>query len=400
MNRLPLKRIARINVRKLSEESDPELTFRYLDIEGVAQGALTREPEEMTFATAPSRARRLVSLGDSIVSTVRTYLRSVWTVNQASDDLVVSTGFAVVTPGPDIEPRYLGWALQSNDVIDEIVARSVGVSYPAINPSVLGSIAVPIPARREQRAIADYLDRETARLDALIEKKVEMVRLARERFSAQVVAQTSREGGPLVPIRRLVSAITTGSRDWSDLVLDGDGYFIRATNLSRHSTDPDLALEKLARLESPKTAEARRAMLQPGDVLVCVTGYPGSIAYWNGDVAPAFVSQHVAALRPAAGTLGLWMAFALLAPSVQAQIGARQYGGTKQGLGLNDLKELRVAVASPNQQAAVAAELAGAQSGTDALVADCNRQMALLREKRQALITAGVTGQIAFSGAA
>src|SRR5437870_3994872 len=105
-----LKRIARLNARKLSEDTEPDKSFRYIDIEAVGEGELVEPPQYMTFREAPSRARRLVAASDTIVSTVRTYLRAIWPVQPPTEDLVVSTGFAVVSPAPSIYPRYLTWA--------------------------------------------------------------------------------------------------------------------------------------------------------------------------------------------------------------------------------------------------------------------------------------------------
>jgi type I restriction enzyme, S subunit len=387
MNRVRLKRI----VKSIRE---PGRAGGYLGLEHVESATGRLVPTESEEEPAGALGFKA---GDVLYGKLRPYLRKVY---RAPVDGRCSSEFLVLRSARGLDARFLQYCMLSDPVTEWAVANSDGAKMPRAEWGSIGQVEVYRPPFGGQRAIADYLDGETARLDTLIATKKETMRLARERFSAVVDGRTGQPGGPLVPIRRLVSAVTTGSRDWSDLVLDGDGYFIRATNLRRHSTDPDLAYAKLARLQSPRTAEARRAMLQPGDVLVCVTGYPGSVAYWAGQVAPAFVSQHVAALRPAAGTLGQWMAFALLAPSVQAQIAARQYGGTKQGLGLDDLKELRVALASPTQQAIVAAELADAQANMDALIADCDRQVDLLREKRQALITAAVAGQVPLPGAA
>ena len=75
---IPLKRLVRINERALPESTDPEREIRYVDISSVGRGKLVKEPERMSFSDAPSRARRLVRQGDTIVSTVRTYLRAVW----------------------------------------------------------------------------------------------------------------------------------------------------------------------------------------------------------------------------------------------------------------------------------------------------------------------------------
>ena len=101
---IPLKRLARINERTLPESTDPGREIRYVDIGSVGRGRLVKEPEQMHFSDSPSRARRLVRQGDTIVSTVRTYLRAVWPVIGSVDGLVVSTGFAVLTPTA-VDPR-------------------------------------------------------------------------------------------------------------------------------------------------------------------------------------------------------------------------------------------------------------------------------------------------------
>lgn len=184
MNSIPLKHLVRINERALPETTDPMYEFRYVDIGSIARGAVLEEPCVMIFGDAPSRARRLVRRGDTIISTVRTYLRAVWPVCGPTDGLVVSTGFAVLTPGDKIDSRYLGWLAQSDVVIEEIVRRSVGVSYPAIDSSEIGNIPVPLPDMSRQRAIANYLDVEATRIDALIAKKRRMADLLLERLYA------------------------------------------------------------------------------------------------------------------------------------------------------------------------------------------------------------------------
>ena len=74
----------------------------------------------MTFEQAPSRARRMISKHDTIISTVITYFP------EADNNLICSTGFAVITPGERLDPRYLYFWVSSHQFISEIVARSVG----------------------------------------------------------------------------------------------------------------------------------------------------------------------------------------------------------------------------------------------------------------------------------
>jgi len=115
--------------------------------------------------------------------------------------LIVSTGFAVIRPRR-IDPDYLSYALRSSYFIETVVSRSTGVSYPAINATDVDTIELPIPATNEQRAIATFLDRETARIDALIEKIKKSIDLLREYRAALITAAVTGK----IDVREEVSA--------------------------------------------------------------------------------------------------------------------------------------------------------------------------------------------------
>lgn len=181
------KYLVSINDDSLGEKEDPLRQMAYVDIGSVDATAGVTDIEEMVFEDSPSRARRLVKDGDTIISTVRTYLRAIAFIEDARSEMVVSTGFAVVRPRA-LDPRFAAWAMRERGFIEEIVARSTGVSYPAINAAEIGELPIPLPPVAEQRTIAAFLDRETSRIDALIEKK----RLLLERLEEQRTALISR----------------------------------------------------------------------------------------------------------------------------------------------------------------------------------------------------------------
>lgn len=183
-----LKHLVRINPQTLGEDTPSDREFRYIDIGATGRGRLDTEPVRMTFGEAPSRARRVLAPGDTIISTVRTYLRAVWTLTTPDRDLVGSTGFACLRPSPRIDAAFLGWLAQSDVIVEEVVARSVGVSYPAINPDAIGMIKVAVPPISRQRAIANHLDREVAHIDTLIEKLGRELTLLTERRQALITA--------------------------------------------------------------------------------------------------------------------------------------------------------------------------------------------------------------------
>lgn len=164
-----LKYQTSINDETLPEDTDPDFEILYVDIGSVGPTEGIVKKEKFLFEDAPSRARRIVKNGDSIVSTVRTYLRAIASIINPEDNLVVSTGFAVIRP-KNIFARYLSYVLNAPYFIEEVVSRSVGVSYPAINASTIGEIFIPIPSFTEQQSISVFLDAETVKIDNLVYK--------------------------------------------------------------------------------------------------------------------------------------------------------------------------------------------------------------------------------------
>jgi type I restriction enzyme S subunit len=189
-----LKYVATINDEALPETTNPEYEFRYVDIGSVDAIDGIVADDEMVFESAPSRARRVVREGDTIVSTVRTYLRAIAPIRKQADNLVVSTGFAVVRPR-SVNQVFVSYALREASFVETVVARSVGVSYPAVNASEVATIAISLPSAVEQHTIAQFLDAETAKLDTLVAKKRELIEKLKEKRSA-LISRTVTRGLP------------------------------------------------------------------------------------------------------------------------------------------------------------------------------------------------------------
>ena len=189
-----LKYSSSINDETLPETTDPGFEFSYVDISSVNSDAGIIKTERMAFEDAPSRARRIVRDGDTIVSTVRTYLRAIAPIREPEENLIVSTGFAVVRPR-SIDPDFLSYALRESGFIDTVVARYVGGSYPAVNASDIATIPIPFPPCSEQHAIADFLDRETTRIDTLVAKRRALIEKLKEKRTA-LISQTVTHGLP------------------------------------------------------------------------------------------------------------------------------------------------------------------------------------------------------------
>ncbi|WP_103664209.1 restriction endonuclease subunit S [Gracilimonas amylolytica] len=166
----PIKYLVDIDSEKLKESEDPDLELEYIDIGSVDSEGNINNRESMRFEKAPSRARRIVKKGDTILATVRTYLKAIAQIDYDFNTLqICSTGFAVLRP-KEVFPRFLFYWVRSDYFIGEIVSRSVGVSYPAISSSEIGKLPIPDLAVNEQKQIASLIDKEIVRIDRIKEK--------------------------------------------------------------------------------------------------------------------------------------------------------------------------------------------------------------------------------------
>ena len=141
-----LKYIVSYNDETLPETTDDSFEFDYIDIGSVQYGKGIIQTQHMKFKDAPSRARRIVKADDVILSTVRTYLKAVATIKENSERLIASTGFIVLRAKPgEVLSRFLNYSVLSEAFISLVEAKSVGISYPAINASSIVDIAIPLP---------------------------------------------------------------------------------------------------------------------------------------------------------------------------------------------------------------------------------------------------------------
>jgi type I restriction enzyme S subunit len=250
----------------------------------------------------------------------------------------------------------------------------------------------------EQRAIADYLDNETERIDGLVGVLSEANDLLDSWLHSTVERVIWSGAGALVPLMRL----TPDDRQIQyGIVLPGpdvpDGVpIVKGGDIVTGELGPS----DLAKTTREIEAGYARSRLRTDDIVFAIRGAVGACAIVPPEVEGANITQDVARVAPAVGVDATWLLFALRSPSVQQQVGARIIGATIRGVNIRDLKRARVPATELADQRSQAAELMHAQTHRDRLVAIRRRQIALLRERRQALITAAVTGQLAVPGVA
>jgi type I restriction enzyme S subunit len=150
-------------------------------------------------------------------------------------------------------------------------------------------------------------------------------------------------------------------------------------------------------LNLPKTtlAEAERTRVRAGDLLLSITAYIGSVAVVPKNIDEAYISQHVACCRPIPRAANVkWVAYVLLSPVGQTHGKLCMYGGTKQGLSLDDVKNYLVLLPPDHEQAELVSWIESATGDVDQTMVSAYREISLLREFRTRLIADVVTGKL------
>ncbi len=159
-----------------------------------------------------------------------------------------------------------------------------------------------------------------------------------------------------------------------------------------------LHFETAKRVPVVNDAETARTRLANGDVVVCITGAKtGNVAVCEGLTEDAFINQHLSLIRPKALIHGQFLGVVLKSEIGQRYFDASQYG-LKQGLSLEDVGDAPLVLPPLREQQAILAQLNGAMISLDALINEAHHAIALLRERRSALISAAVTGKIDVRG--
>lgn len=320
-------------VKSWNPSRDSDRKFEYIDLGAVDNSSKTVTNAIPTVGSdAPSRARQLVADGDILVSTVRPNLNAVAVVPPHLDGATASTGFTVLRPTAEIDGRFLFHWVRSKDFIDEMVRRATGASYPAVSDRIVKESLIPTPPLPEQRRLAAILDHA----DALRAKRRQVLTHLDSLVAATFVerfdtyAETPALGESL-------SFITSGGRGWAKYYAPVGDRFIQSLDVQMGS----ISTRDPVFVTPPDNAESRRTRTRVGDVLLTITGSRiGRAAALPDCLAGAYVSQHVAILRPDPELmLPEFLAAMLALPSLGQQlIAGAQYGQTKPGLNFEQIR--------------------------------------------------------------
>jgi len=406
-NIIPLKFLCTCNDQVISDSTDKDYEIEYIDIGSVSSSQGITTTERMTFSTAPSRARRLVKDGDIIISTIRTYLEAIAPIINPPINMVVSTGFAVIRPSFNLNDRFASYCLRASGFIKEVISRSVGVSYPAINASDLINISIPHCSLHEQYTIATFLDHETAKIDNLIEKQQQLIELLKEKRQAVISHAVTKGLNPDVPMKdsgvewlgsiprnwncvaiKNICKIVNGSTPKSSIeeYWDGDVDWFTPTDLSRKEAIQ--ISESLRKISNAGFLSCGTTMVPANTVILSSRAPIGSLAITKKE---ACTNQGCKSLITSNISLSKYIYYSLL--TFNSPLNNLGRGSTFLELSTDDLGSFKISLPD-NDMGKIIKYIDKITSRIDFLIEAQLRQISLLKERRTALISAAVTGKI------
>ena len=205
-------------VQKVRPQDEPDHSFTYLDIASIDNSDhRIVSPKTYSGANAPSRARQRVRGGNTLFSTVRTYLKNIAMVPPEFDGQVASTGFCVLNPSDAIDPKYVFYHTVSDDFVSKLNPLQRGTSYPAVRDDDVLAQRIDLPSLPEQRRIVAEIEKQFTRLDASVEA-LRRTQANLKRYRASVLRAAC--SGKLVPTEAELARAEGREHEPADVLLE------------------------------------------------------------------------------------------------------------------------------------------------------------------------------------
>lgn len=284
-----------------------------------------------------------------------------------------------------------------------------------LNIERIGSIGspIPMPGKSEQRAIAAFLDRETANIDALVAKKERLIELLQEKRTSLISHAVTKGLDPDVPLkdsgvewlgeipahwiglplkRWVAVKITDGPHETPQFVPDGVD-FISAEAVSNRKINFD----KRRGFISPELHAYYSRKCKPirDDILICKSGATtGKLARVDTDHEFGIWSPLAIVRSNRSRIIPRFLEIALEAEYVQNQIKRTWSAGTQPNISMGDLERLHVVAPDIEEQRKILAYVDSKTDGFNPIIAKVQEAIDHLKELRTALISAAVTGKV------
>lgn len=387
--KIPLRYLVRFNPRPAATNSDESC---YLPMEAISQfGAV--DSSRMRPTSELAQGYSFLADGDVAYAKVTPCFengKGLRATALPGGHAFATTEVTVMRPSSVLDSRYLAWILQSADFRAPGEAHMSGAGgLKRVPESYAARFRVPRPSMDVQRAIVDYLGRETAQIDAFIAMNEELITLLTERRAAAVNAPFAVQR-PNTRLQHACEAVVDCPHTTPEIDDDGDFEAVRTASVRDGVYVPGQGLTV-----SEATWRSRNGSLgpRPGDVLFTREAPAGEACMVpSGEIC---LGQRMVLLRidssKADGQFLLWQ---LYSREVQSYFELAANGSTVTNIRLPLLRLAPIWLPSLEEQRAISGQVAEQVGTIDDAIGNARRGMALARERRAALISAAVTGKI------
>ncbi len=332
-------------------------------------------------------------------------------VNYATGKFWASEHAVVATPRVDVEIHWLGELMRAMDLNQ----YSVSAAQPGLSVEIVGNLHIPVPPLAEQTAIANFLDHETAKIDALVAEQEKLIALLQEKRQAVISHAVTKGLDPNVPMKdsgvewlgEVPGHWEVAALNYRYEVLLGkmlDEKRITGEHLAPYLRNVDVQWDCINTDELPQMDfegnDIERYGLRKGDLLVCEGGEVGRAAIWTGALDECYYQKALHRLRPRRA-LGDASRFQYYLLNMAATLGIFTGGegkATIAHLTAETLRRYRFAYPPYAEQMRISDFLDAETVRFNALLTQARTAITLLQERRTALISAAVTGQIDVRG--
>ena len=411
-----LKTIGAVQLSNVDKKSldgqEPVRLCNYTDV--YYHERITSDLDFMVATATPEQVRRFtLRTGDVLITKDSESWTDIAVPAVVAEDLPgVLCGYhlAHIRPKRACHGPFLARAFSAVGPRDQFQVAANGITRFGLGGDAIATGIFAIPPAPEQRAIAAFLDRETARIDALVAKKERLIGLLQEQRTALISRAVTKGLDPTVPMKdsgvEWLGEIPAHweVRPFTKYVVEKSDYrgktpekvasgvfLVTARNVRMGLIDYDCSQEFIA--EEDYDVVMRRGVPRKGDVLFTTEAPLGNVALVDREGIA--LAQRIIRFRMNPDHFdSRFTLFAMMSDYFQVQLLTLSTGSTAEGLKASKLPMLWLVAPPVTEQYAIAAFLDRETARIDALVAKVRDAIERLKELRTALISAAVTGKI------
>lgn len=351
--------------------------------------------------------------GDLLFGKLRPYLAKALLAEAAGEAV---GDFHVMRPQADVHARFAQYEILNRSFIDIVDGATFGSKMPRASWEFLASMPLPTPPYAEQTAIATFLDHETAKIDALVAEQGKLIALLQEKRQAVISHAVTKGLDPNAPmkdsgvewlgevpehweiksIRHILDAIGDVDHFMPASVEKGVPYLMTG-DLKEFVSEVDFDGCKQVS-DDDYIRLSKRIKNSKGDVIMARYATIGTSMYVDIDI-DFLVSYSCVTLKTDYSKIsGLYLFKYMKSIAFLQGIENKINANTQGNVGIKDLQSTKIAVPPIHEQAAIASFLNQETDKLDTLMTEARTAITLLQERRTALISAAVTGQIDVRG--